>query len=95
MLVIYALHLSFAAQKNPRKIILPDPPHIVDIRSDILKILLEIDRYASRQPHQKISIRNRTRESITRHLHYEKDESKLTRMRSDADRLLELWKCSN
>lgn len=73
----------------------PEPASLLDMRSDILKILLEIDRYASRRPGVRIAIRNRTRESITRHLHYERDETKLTRMLKDAGKLLALWETAN
>lgn len=61
------------------------------IRSDILRTLLEIDDYARQRPETRVSIRNRTRESITRQLHYERDQEKLTRMRADASKLLALW----
>ncbi len=71
---------------------IPDPEEVIALRSDILKTLLEIDSYAKEHPSQKIAIRNRTRESITRHLHYEKSEEKLTRMKTDAAKLLDLWK---
>lgn len=72
-----------------------DPVEIVNLRSDILRLLLEIDQYASQKPELKIAIRNRTRESITRHLHYEKDEARLTRMQRDASKLLALWETAN
>lgn len=61
------------------------------MRSEILEILLEIESFARRHPDHRISIRNRTRESITRKLHYENDEDKLTRMKADANKLLSLW----
>ncbi|WNM87407.1 33K [Fowl aviadenovirus A] len=69
----------------------PVPQHIADLRGEILDILLEIESYARRRPDRHVSIRNRTRESITRKLHYEKNEDKLTRMKSDAIKLLALW----
>ncbi|AGX93346.1 33K [turkey adenovirus 5] len=69
----------------------PVPQHIADMRSEILEILLEIESFARRHPDRRISIRNRTRESITRKLHYENDEDKLTRMKADANKLLSLW----
>ncbi|UZT48539.1 33K [Duck adenovirus 3] len=80
------------ARPSPRKVVIPDPEEVIALRSDILKTLLEIDSYAKEHPSQKIAIRNRTRESITRHLHYEKSEEKLTRMKTDAAKLLDLWK---
>ncbi|AIE77227.1 33K [Duck adenovirus 2] len=80
------------ARPSPRKVVTPDPEEVIALRSDILKTLLEIDSYAKEHPSQKIAIRNRTRESITRHLHYEKSEEKLTRMKTDAAKLLDLWK---
>lgn len=76
------------AKKNRRE---PDPMEIIEMRSEILKTLLEIDKHASQHPERRVSIRNRTRESITRQLHYERDETKLTRMKTDAGKLLALW----
>ncbi|WPS63623.1 33 kDa protein [Aviadenovirus phalacrocoracidae] len=72
-----------------------EPTEIVYLRSDILKLLLEIDSYARKLPDKRIAIRNRTRESITRQLHYERDDVKLTKMKTDAQKLLELWKAAN
>lgn len=73
----------------------PEPQKVIDLRSEILNTLVEIDKVASRQPNRRVSIRNRTRESITRLLHYEKDFEKLTRMSADATKLLALWNTSN
>lgn len=73
----------------------PEPREIIETRSDILRILLDIDRFASQNPERRVSIRNRTRESITRLLHYERDSEKLTRMKTDAQKLLSLWQGAN
>ncbi|QWC71214.1 33kDa protein, partial [Southern Psittacara leucophthalmus aviadenovirus] len=78
-------------QKETTATATPSPESIVELRSAILKTLVEIDKYASKKPAVKIAIRNRTRESITRHLHYEKDQARLTRMQKDASKLLALW----
>ncbi|APY28361.1 ORF14 [Psittacine aviadenovirus B] len=69
----------------------PETEEVLDIRSQILRILLEIDSLARLSPNRRVAIRNRTRESITRQLHYEKDLTKLTRLRTDANKLLSLW----
>lgn len=70
----------------------PENPELLLQRSHILQLLLQIDHYARLRPDRRIALRNRTRESITRQLHYERDPSKLERMRRDAEKLLALWK---
>lgn len=82
-------------KKRTRKPQEPEPQNVIDLRSDILKTLVEIDEIASKYPNRRVAIRNRTRESITRLLHYERDFEKLTRMSSDATKLLALWNTSN
>ncbi|WPM93290.1 protein 33K [Goose adenovirus 4] len=84
------------SRANPSRLLEnPVPKEIVDLRSSILELLCAIDKIAKHHPEKRISIRNRTRESITRHLHYERDEAKLDRMKTDAAKLLDLWKASN
>ncbi|WXH80962.1 MAG: 33 kDa protein [Psittacine adenovirus 12] len=51
----------------------------------------EIDSVARLHPTRQVAIRNRTRESITRQLHYQRDLTKLTRLKTDATKLLSLW----
>uniref|UniRef100_A0AB38ZPD5 33K protein n=1 Tax=Psittacine aviadenovirus B TaxID=2169709 RepID=A0AB38ZPD5_9ADEN len=69
----------------------PESREVLDTRSQILHILLEIDSFARLQPERRVAIRNRTRESITRQLHYERDLTKLSRLKTDATKLLSLW----
>lgn len=52
---------------------------------------MQIDPHANANPTRRVAIRNRTRESITRQLHYERNEEKLNRMKQDAARILALW----
>lgn len=81
-----------ASSKKPKE---PESRAVIDLRSDILKILLAIDPHANANPQRRVSIRNRTRESITRLLHYERNEEKLTKMKADAAKLLAMWEASN
>lgn len=65
---------------------------VADLKADILSILIEIENYAREEPTRRVSIRNRTRESITRQLHYVKNEEKLTKLKTDAEKILHLWR---
>ncbi|BBJ21552.1 protein 33K [Crane-associated adenovirus 1] len=85
--------LLFLVLMKPSKI--EETPDILHLRSEILSILIDIDRIARHFPSKKIAIRNRTRESITRHLHYQRDLEKLLRMKTDAINLLALWQTAN
>ncbi len=73
----------------------PEASDVIATRSEILQLLLEIDAIAKEMPHRNYSIRNRTRESITRQLHYQRDLERLRRMREDAAKLLALWQNAN
>ncbi|UWT60596.1 33K [Fowl adenovirus 8b] len=68
------------------------PPEVADLKANILDVLVEIENIAKNDPSRRVSIRNRTRESITRQLHYVKDEQKLTKLYADAEKILHLWK---
>ncbi|APO40957.1 33 kDa protein [Pigeon adenovirus 2a] len=84
-----------SAIKKVREIASAETDETLAIRSDILHTLVAIDQYAREHPGRKIAIRNRTRESITRQLHYEKNEDRLTRLQQDAHKLLDLWSSAN
>ncbi|UNG39875.1 33K [Fowl aviadenovirus B] len=77
-----------AASENPQ----PVPQSVADLKAQILDILLDIEAIARKNPTRRISIRNRTRESITRQLHYVKNEEKLTKLKTDAEKILHLWR---
>ncbi|AGX93314.1 33K [turkey adenovirus 4] len=74
--------------------VVPEPvsQSVADLKADILSILIEIENYAREEPARRVSIRNRTRESITRQLHYIKNEEKLTKLKTDAEKILHLWR---
>lgn len=84
-----------SAIKKTQEIASAETDETLAIRSDILHTLVAIDRYAREHPGRKIAIRNRTRESITRQLHYERNEDRLTRLQQDAHKLLDLWSSAN
>ncbi len=71
-----------------------DGPALAQLRSDILQTLVAIDRHASQHPDRRVAIRNRTRESVTRQLYYERDAARLYRLQRDALKLLQLWSYS-
>ncbi|ADM53805.1 33 kDa protein [Turkey adenovirus 1] len=50
-----------------------------------------IEAVARHHPESSFAIRNRTRQSITRQVHYVNDERRLTKMKEDAGKLLSLW----
>lgn len=87
--------LSAPLRHHTTQIREPEHQNVIDLRSEILKILLEIDGFAAINPSRRVSIRNRTRESITRQLHYERNEERLTKMKSDARKLLAMWHTPN
>lgn len=84
-----------SAIKKVQEIASAETDETLAIRSNILHTLVAIDRYAREHPGRKIAIRNRTRESITRQLHYERNEDRLTRLQQDAHKLLDLWSSAN
>lgn len=57
----------------------------------MLDILLKIEQYARKHPEKRVSVRNRTRESITRQLHYTRTEEALTKLKTDAEKILAGW----
>ncbi|ANJ02349.1 protein 33K [Fowl aviadenovirus 2] len=73
---------------------LPEPvsPAVSDLKAEILNLLVEIESFVRKNPSRRVSIRNRTRESITRQLHYMKSEQKLTKLKTDAEKILHLWR---
>ncbi|QJP03683.1 33K [Aviadenovirus cerasi] len=77
-----------AASETPE----PVPQPVADLKAEILDMLLEIETFARKNPTRRVSIRNRTRESITRQLHYVKNEEKLTKLKTDAEKILHLWR---
>lgn len=69
----------------------PPPPEIAALRGDIVYLLGQIEAVARHHPESSFAIRNRTRQSITRQVHYVNDERRLTKMKEDAGKLLSLW----
>lgn len=70
----------------------PVSPVMAELKAEILNLLVEIESFVRKNPTRRVSIRNRTRESITRQLHYMKSEQKLTKLKTDAEKILHLWR---
>ncbi|QGQ63236.1 33 kDa protein [Fowl aviadenovirus D] len=81
-------------EPNASETQLPEPvsPAVSDLKAEILNLLVEIESFVRKNPSRRVSIRNRTRESITRQLHYMKSEQKLTKLKTDAEKILHLWR---
>lgn len=71
------------------------PQNIADLRAEVLEVLLKIEQIARKNPHRRVSVRNRTRESITRQVHYTNTEEALTRLKEDAERILSCWSATS